>query len=120
MCGCYEALEGGTIEEALALLTGFPTERLSLQGSEQPSAYAAAADISFDGADRDVLWSRLLSAHEAGYLCGASCGAAGGGGRDAAAISAAAEAMGLLTEHAYSVLQAGLFRSYPPTPRRPM
>ena len=92
--GCYEALEGGTIEEALALLTGFPTERLSLQGSEQPSAYAAAADISSDGADRDVLWSRLLSAHEAGYLCGASCGAAGGGGRDAAAISAAAEAMG--------------------------
>ena len=92
--GCYEALEGGTIEEALALLTGFPTERLSLQGSEQPSAYAAAADISFDGADRDVLWSRLLSAHEAGYLCGASCGAAGGGGRDAAAISAAAEAIG--------------------------
>ena len=63
--GCYEALEGGTIEEALALLTGFPTERLSLQGSEQPSAYAAASDISSDGADRDVLWSRLLSAHEA-------------------------------------------------------
>ena len=53
-------------EQALALLTGFPTERLSLQGSEQPSAYAAASDISSDGTDRDVLWSRLLSAHEAG------------------------------------------------------
>ena len=50
-----------------------------------------------------MLWSRLLSAHEAGFLCGASCGSAGGA--DAAALSAAAEAMGLLTEHAYSVLQ---------------
>ena len=132
--------------QALGLLTGFPTERLALQGPEQPAAarYAAASDMNSDEADRDVLWSRLLSAHEAGYplplpkatpypnpspspflspspspnpdlnldpdpnqagyLCGASCGA-GGGGRDAAALSAAAEAMGLLTEHAYSVLQ---------------
>ena len=75
------------------------------QGTEQPEAarYAAATDA--EEADRDVLWSRLLSAHEAGFLCGASCGV-GGGGRDAAALSAAAEAMGLLTEHAYSVLQA--------------
>ena len=76
--GCYEALEGGTIEEAsacpphrlcyppltsslltthysphhqlqaLALLTGFPTERLALQGPEQPAAarYAAALTLT--------------------------------------------------------------------------
>ena len=107
--GCYEALEGGTIEEvprasllaiftgyttyyllltthdlllttyyslptshyllqALGLLTGFPTERLALQGPEQPAAarYAASSDNNADEVDRDVLWSRLLSAHEAG------------------------------------------------------
>ena len=54
--------------------------------------------------------------NQAGYLCGASCGA-GGGDHDAAALSAAAEAMGLLTEHAYSVLQVcNLFITpYPPT-----
>ena len=31
MYGCYEALEGGTTDEALAALTGFPCERISLQ-----------------------------------------------------------------------------------------
>ena len=53
--------------------------------------------------------------NQAGYLCGASCGA-GGGDHDAAALSAAAEAMGLLTEHAYSVLQVCVFPSYHPSP----
>ena len=54
--------------QALGLLTGFPTERLALQGPEQPAAarYAAASDSNADEADRDVLWSRLLSAHEVG------------------------------------------------------
>ena len=75
--------------------------------------------MSSDEADRDLLWSRLLSAHEAGYLCGASCGAGGGGGRDAAALSAAAEAMGLLTEHAYSVLQVCSLVSTPSTRSTP-
>ena len=48
----------------------------------------------------------LLSAHEAGFLCGASCGSVAATDHEAAALSAAAEAMGLLTEHAYSLLQA--------------
>ena len=29
--GCYEALEGGTTDEALATLTGFPCERIELR-----------------------------------------------------------------------------------------
>ena len=64
-----------------------------------------AADAA-EETDRDVLWSRLLSAHEAGFLCGASCGSVAATDHEAAALSAAAEAMGLLTEHAYSLLQA--------------
>ncbi len=55
-------------------------------------------------ADPDVLWGRLLSYHEAGFLCGASCGA-DATDADADAGRAAAEAMGLLSEHAYSLLQ---------------
>ena len=49
--------------------------------------------------DPDLQWARLLSFHEAGFLCGASCGRSDGG----EAAAAAAGAMGLLTEHAYSV-----------------
>ena len=45
--------------------------------------------------------TRPTLAHpQAGFLCGASCGGDDGG----AAASAAAEAMGLLAEHAYSIL----------------
>ena len=92
--------------QALALLTGFPTERLAM-----PAAAATARRGGGAGAraeeEPDVLWSRLLSAHEAGFLCGASCGSVAATDHEAAALSAAAEAMGLLTEHAYSLLQAG-------------
>ena len=38
--GSYEALEGGTIAEALALLTGFPTERLTLQARDTHEIHA--------------------------------------------------------------------------------
>jgi len=45
-----------------------------------------------------VLWARLLSFHQSGFLLTASIGGKGEG-------SAAAEVMGLLSEHAYSLLQ---------------
>lgn len=86
--GCYEAIEAGTCDEALAALTGAPCEQLRLQPREG----------SAEPVDADLLWARLLSFREAGFLMGASCGA-----RDARA-RAAAEAAGLQTMHAYSIL----------------
>ena len=111
MHGCYEALEGGTTDEALATLTGFPCERLSLQppdktrgkgGGGGGGGGGAVASWGADGEefDLDVLWARLLSFDEAGFLCTASIDQRGGFGG-----AAAAEAMGLLTQHAYSLLQ---------------
>ena len=107
MHGCYEALEGGTTDEALATLTGFPCERLSLQPPDKTrggggGGGGAVASWGADGEefDLDVLWARLLSFDEAGFLCTASIDQRGGFGG-----AAAAEAMGLLTQHAYSLLQ---------------
>ena len=67
MCGCYEALEGGRTDEALAALTGFPCERLELQPPAQASRRSSAA-MARDGEafDLDVQWTRLMSFHEAG------------------------------------------------------
>ena len=122
--GCYEALEGGTTDEALAAVTGYPCERISLRKSEDrkkairrwaragapegsggvsSSAAPAEGDEEFE---LDVVWTRLLSFRQAGYLATASIGQGGGPGVDAKA----AEAMGLLTEHAYSLLQVQLVR----------
>jgi len=104
--GSYESLEGGTVDEALRTLTGFPTTRMYLVSRNStvagPSGARAFAGGSADSAveDPDLQWARLLSFFEAGFLCGASCGSGDGG----AAAAAAAEAMGLLSEHAYSVL----------------
>ena len=56
-----------------------------------------------------------LSFHEAGFLLGASCGCGDGG----EAAAAAAEAMGLLVEHAYSVLEVRAVAGPPPPPGAP-
>ena len=112
MYGCYEALEGGTTDEALAALTGFPCERISLQppannrsggggGGGVGGAAVASWGAEGEAFDLDMLWARLLSFDEAGFLCTASIDQRGGFGG-----AAAAEAMGLLTQHAYSLLQA--------------
>ena len=113
--GCYEALEGGTTDEALAALTGYPCERIPLHrsadrsrairrwarlshdGRDGQSERAADATDRHGGCDRDagyagddggggepelgderleldVVWARLLSFHEAGFLATASIG----------------------------------------------
>jgi calpain-15 len=119
--GSYEALEGGAVDEALRTLTGFPTTRMLLvsrasggkgsprrpalnKGASSGLALAVGGDTEDDP---DLQWARLLSFYEAGFLCGASCGCGDGG----AAAAAAAEAMGLLSEHAYSILDVRAFSS---------
>ncbi|KAK5638894.1 hypothetical protein RI129_013189 [Pyrocoelia pectoralis] len=59
--GCFEALEIGSTLEGLATLTGAPCESVQLQPSE-------------DECDTDLIWARLLSARQAMFLMGASCG----------------------------------------------
>lgn len=120
--GSYEALEGGSVEEALRTLTGFPTQRLHLvatDGSSRKKGMGGGgkerARDSGGEEDPDVQWARLLSFHEAGFLLGASCGCGDGG----EAAAAAAEAMGLLVEHAYSVLEVRAVAGPPPPPGAP-
>ena len=103
--GCYEALEGGTTDEALATLTGYPCERLDLRHArrardggargEEPDASSSTGEVL----DVELLWAKLLSFEAAGFLMSASVG----GGSKAAAD--AADAMELLTDHAYSLLR---------------
>ena len=106
--GSYEALEEGTTDEALATLTGFPCERLELRKARRAhrARSGGAMEDDDDGGggggdaagDPDMIWARLLSFHEAGFLLSASVGGDG-------AENAAAEAMGLLADHAYSLLR---------------
>ncbi|KAL1520041.1 hypothetical protein AB1Y20_023518 [Prymnesium parvum] len=119
--GCYEALEGGTTDEALAALTGFPCERVAFKRSAErrrgvraarPThgqhgvARAVPADEGDEGFDLEVVWARILGFHEAGYLMTASIGQGSADGADASL----ARAMGLLSEHAYSLLQVRTVR----------
>ena len=73
--GSFAQLSGGFICEGLFDLTGAPCETIVLQGE---------ASI-----DRDLLWARLLSFHEAGFLMGVATNKGGDG---------------LVGGHAYSVL----------------
>ena len=110
--GCYEALEEGSTDEALATLTGYPCERIETRPARR--AHRGGNDSSGGGgsssggrrgggggelSDPDLLWAKLLSFHEAGFLLSASVGGSDPG------ESAAAEAMGLLVDHAYSLLR---------------
>ena len=96
--GCYEALEEGTTDEALATLTGYPCERLELRKARRAHRDGGRGDSSGDLSDPELVWARLLSFHEAGFLLSASVG---GDSNE----NAAAEAMGLLADHAYSLLR---------------
>ncbi|EYB98912.1 hypothetical protein Y032_0127g1413 [Ancylostoma ceylanicum] len=81
--GSYSRLRAGRTIEGLAMLTGAPVEVVSLE----------------DETDRDIRWARILSAREAGFIMGCSCGA---GKR--AVNEEVFRRNGLLAKHAYSVL----------------
>ncbi|KAF4736506.1 hypothetical protein FOZ62_024721, partial [Perkinsus olseni] len=80
--GCYEALNSGTISEAMSLFTGYPTTREILFRSPEWLARkneelkASGADMTAEEewqSELEVLWARLLTSHEAGYLLGLAC-----------------------------------------------
>ncbi|KAK5969505.1 Calpain-15 [Trichostrongylus colubriformis] len=81
--GSYARLRAGRTIEGLATLTGAPVEVVSLE----------------DETDKDVRWARILSAREAGFIMGCSCGA---GKRHVNPKDFAKN--GLLARHAYSIL----------------
>ncbi|GMS79179.1 hypothetical protein PENTCL1PPCAC_1354, partial [Pristionchus entomophagus] len=83
--GQYAKLRAGRTVEGLALLTGAPCETISLEDEDL---------------EVDLVWARLLSAKEAGYVMGASCGA----GSKKKVPEGVSAGLGLLTQHAYSIL----------------
>ena len=73
--GCYEAISGGYISEALLNLTGYPCETIDFNATHFES---------------EITWARLLSFHQAKYPMGASTYVTGDG---------------LVGCHAYSILE---------------
>ena len=98
----YADLTAGRLTEALEILTGMPTERLAIaSGGGGPVKPHREGSGKEEPVDYDVLWVRLLSSREAGFLLGASCGSDVIG-------SDVFESVGLVQDHAYSVLDTQL------------
>ncbi|CAI4223615.1 unnamed protein product [Auanema sp. JU1783] len=83
--GCYANIVGGRTIEGLSMLTGLPCQTLSLEVKEP--------------GDDEYLWAQLLSANEAGFILGCSCGSHAG-----EVDTEMYRAKGLTPRHAYSIL----------------
>lgn len=124
--GCWGALESGTIREAMALFTGFPTQQIQglyirkavrqrLQEKrqarieERTRMLMQGIDVPEDEVDSDedidndaITWSKIMSFNEAGYLMGMGCSEDGCEKTKAHLV----EEMGLAAPHAYGVMDA--------------
>uniref|UniRef100_A0AC34Q7Y7 Calpain-15 n=1 Tax=Panagrolaimus sp. JU765 TaxID=591449 RepID=A0AC34Q7Y7_9BILA len=90
--GNYAALKAGRAVEGLATLTGAPCEHIDLEVDLTMGPSEAAQAL-------EMIWARLLSAKEANFLMGCSCGA----GRRAV-NDEEHKRIGLMSRHAYSIL----------------
>lgn len=100
MYGNYAALRAGRTVEGLSILTGAPCEHIDLEVDLKlpPSESAAALEM---------IWARLLSAKDANFLMGCSCGA---GKR--IVVDEEYQKLGLMTKHAYSILDVRQYGPY--------
>ena len=124
LSGSYGALSGGTLAEALQMFTGYACDTVQLrmtqeQATRKKKRHDQIADMRTqlllqgkdpsevpfeddnDDFDIDIIWSRLLSAGEAGYIMGTACSHEACGSTREHFV----EKLGLQTPHAYSVLQ---------------
>lgn len=89
--GNYAMLRAGRTVEGLSTLTGAPTLSIDLEHTELDTHSRQMA--------LDVVWAQLLSARETRFIMGCSCG---GGKRHVDETEYTK--MGLMTQHAYSIL----------------
>ncbi|XP_067948715.1 calpain-15-like isoform X2 [Watersipora subatra] len=91
--GSYSALISGTTQEGLAVLTGFPCETIDFETMRRERA------LNKD--DVDLVWARLLSCIESRLLMGCSSGYKSLHPQEL-------DAVGLVSNHAYSILDVRL------------